>query len=184
MSDFPIEYRSFTDAALEVRDTADGRTLIGVAVPYGVEVDAPQGRERFVAGAFQRQIDSGQIGAVKFYASHTARLNGSHPIGKTARLTERADALHGAWRLFDTTAAEDALVLVRAREVTGLSIGFRQLKGGTVRGAGGIREHRYAHLDHVVLTDSPIYAGAQVMEVRSKPLALHRLEFERFRIVL
>ena len=43
------------------------------------------------------------------------------------------DGLHGSWSLYNTTRANDSLELVRSGEVTGLSIGFKALPGGTVR---------------------------------------------------
>ena len=55
----------------------------------------------------------------------------------------------GAWPLYNTSRANDALELVRTGEVTGLSIGFRALDGGTRRGADGAYERHGAHLDHI-----------------------------------
>jgi len=171
----PLEVRSF-DVALEVRDTADGRTLLGRAVPYGETITMPGGeaKERFVMGAFMRQISAGQLAAVKLFESHQARMAGSQPIGRTAMLEERQDGLHGAWPLYNTTKANDALELVRSGEVTGLSIGFK-VAGRPVVGADGAYERTAAHLDHVVLTHEPAYPTATVTAIRSRhPIAGYR----------
>jgi HK97 family phage prohead protease len=162
-------FRSFT-CSLELRSSAtgEGRTLLGRAVPFGVTADVGNYQERFVQGAFARQIASGQVGAVKIFESHHARLEGAPPIGKTAELQERSDGLHGAWPLYSTTRANDALELVRSGEVNGLSVGFKATAGGSVRASDGAIERRSVHLDHVVLTHEPIYQGAGVLSVRSQ----------------
>ena len=158
--------RSF-DFLLQLRDDGDGRTLIGRAVPYGPTANIPGGRERFVLGAFARQIAANKPGAVKMYASHADRLAGNQPIGKTSSMSEMVDGLHGSWPLYNTSKANDSLELVRAGEITGLSVGFRVLPGGTKRAADGALERRSAHLDHVVLTHEPAYADAGILAVRS-----------------
>jgi HK97 family phage prohead protease len=162
------QFRSFT-CSLELRTSAtgEGRTLLGRAVPFGVTADVGNYQERFVQGAFARQIASGQLGSVKIFESHVARLDGAPPIGKTAELQERSDGLHGAWPLYNTSRADDALELVRSGEVTGLSVGFKAVPNGSVKAADGVIERRSAHLDHVVLTHEPIYATAGVLAVRS-----------------
>jgi HK97 family phage prohead protease len=163
-----LELRTFV-FPVQCRASGNGRTLIGRAVPYGEVAELPGGlHERFVAGAFARQIASGQTAQVKIFESHHARLEGSPPIGKTAGLEEHYDGLHGEWPLYETSRANDALELVRSGEVTGLSVGFKPVEGGTVKGHDGVIERRAAHLDHVVLTHEPIYAGAGVLSVRSE----------------
>ena len=180
-----LQTRSF-DLAVELRAEGDGRTLIGRAVPYGATTEISGGKERFVLGAFARQIQGEHVGAVKLYDSHQARIDGQQPIGKTATLQERQDGLHGAWPLYNTTRANDALELVRTGEVTGLSIGFRALEGGTRKGADGAYERHAAHLDHIVLTHEPAYVAAGVMAVRgpSRPAAAYRRDLYAARQIL
>lgn len=166
MDEDELQLRSFEVPIAFRADPVTGRTLLGRAVPYGQVAEVPGGiRERFVLGAFARQIASGNVGRVKIFESHHARMNGANPIGKTGDLDERSDGLHGAWPLFNTSPANDALELVRSGEVTGLSVGFKPL--GTARTPDGVYERRQAHLDHVVLTHEPIYAEAGVLAVRS-----------------
>jgi HK97 family phage prohead protease len=183
-----IQTRSYEIADLEVRSDGDGRTLVGRAVPFGVVADVGgRYRERFLPGAFDRQIGSGQVGQVQLWASHQDRLSNGQakPIGKTVRLEERSDGLHGEWWVANTSAGNDALELVHARMVTGLSVGFTAVKGGTRQAAGGVLERSVAHLDHVALTGTPIYPGAEVLAVRSaaRPLATFALDVARMRAV-
>jgi HK97 family phage prohead protease len=172
-----IEFRSFT---IELRSDGDGRILIGRAVPYGETTTLPNGSmERFAPGAFGRQVAQGeQWGQVKLYDSHSARLDGKNPVGRTVQLGERPDGLYGEWHLHNTTAGNDALELVRSGEVTGLSVGFRPQSSR--RGPDGAIERRTAHLDHVVLTHEPAYATAGVTAVRSIPAGRPASEFRAF----
>jgi HK97 family phage prohead protease len=133
-----------------------------------------------VPGVFSRQVGSGQVAQVKLFDMHRDRLDGAHPIGRTTQLHEQPDGLYGAWALFDTTRAEDALKLVKAGEVTGLSVGFTAKAGGASRRADdGVIERLAAHLDHVALTHEPVYEDAQVLGVRSR---LPEFDAERERL--
>ena len=161
-----LETRTF-EFSLELRDAGNGRTLIGRAVPYGETANVPKGTERFVFGAFARQIAAQKPGTVKLYGSHSDRMTGQNHIGRTTSLTEMLDGLHGSWEMFDTPKAEETLTLVRINELTGLSIGFKTLPGGTRRAPDGADEQIAAHLDHVALTLEPAYKEAGVMAVRS-----------------
>jgi HK97 family phage prohead protease len=174
------------DVALEVRADGDGRTVLGRAVPYGQTAPIGGGKqERFVMGAFSRQIGGGQLHTVKLHASHTGRQAGDilSQVGKTVHLAEQSDGLHGAWQLYDTAAGDHVLQLVRTGEVTGLSIGFKALD--TKLGSDGAYERHGAHLDHVALTTSPVYAGAQVTAVRSEhPAGAYRTALLQARLIL
>jgi HK97 family phage prohead protease len=154
---------------VELRAEGDGRTVIGLAVPYGETADIGGGKtERFTPGAFARQIAGGQLHTVKLHGSHSQRMAGEFPIGKTVSLNERSDGLLGAWTMYETPRGDEALHLVKTGEVTGMSVGFQAIAGGTTLGADGALVRNVAHLDHVILTTSPIYAGAQVMAVRDQ----------------
>jgi HK97 family phage prohead protease len=175
-----LQVRSFA-LVMELRSDGDGRTLYGRAVPYGVVAQVASFRERFLPGVFGRQVSSGQVAQVKLYDGHQDRIDHGHPVGKTLSLAERPDGLYGEWSLFDTTRGNDALKLVQAGEVTGLSVGFSAKGGGSHRGEDGVIERVSAHLDHVALTSEPVYAEAQVLGVRSR---LPGLEAERDRLRL
>jgi len=178
--------RSFA-VELEIRDSGDGRTLVGRAVPYGETINLKDGtREQFAYGAFGDQIRSGQIGQVKLFDSHAARSSGQQPIGKTATLAETMQGLMGTWPLYNTTRASDALELVRSGEVTGLSIGFSLPRGATAQGPNGEAVRTAAHLDHVVLTHEPAYSGAVVTAIRDARAALpaYRREAARHHAII
>jgi HK97 family phage prohead protease len=162
-----MEWRDFA-VVVHMRADGDGRTLVGRAVPYGVAAALPGGGlERFLPGAFARQVAAvDQLARVKLYASHTDRLNGQQPIGRTSILSERPDGLHGEWPLYNTTKASDALELVRSGEITGLSIGFKALSSH--KGSDGATERQTAMLDHITLTHEPVYDGAAITAVRSR----------------
>jgi HK97 family phage prohead protease len=178
-----FQTRTF-ELIMELRSSADGRTLFGRAVPYGVTADVGKFKERFVPGVFSRQVGSGQVAQVKLFDAHIDRMDGQHPIGKTTRLAEQPDGLYGEWSLYDTSRAEDALKLVKAGEVTGLSVGFKAQGGGTRRADDGALERVSAHLDHVALTHEPVYADAQVLGVRSAAVAEFEADRERFRLLV
>ena len=180
-----VQTRQF-ELMLELRAEGDGRTVIGRAVPYGQTAQIGGGKtERFVMGAFARQIGGGQLHTVKLHGSHNQRVQGEFPIGKTVHLQEQTDGLHGAWQLYDTPRGAEALQLVKTGEVQGLSIGFKALDGGTKLGSDGAYERHAAHLDHVILTTSPAYSDAQVLAVRSNhPAAAYRTELLRARRIL
>jgi HK97 family phage prohead protease len=163
------QQRTFS-LVMELRDqSGDGRTLYCRAIPYNttVEIDGGRNRERFVPGVFSRQISQSPAEHVKFYDAHDARMRGQLPIGKGVRMAEQPDGLYGEWHLFDTSKADDALKLIRAGEVTGLSIGFRSAPNGSRRMDDGIIERQVAHLDHIALTHEPAYADAAILAVRS-----------------
>jgi len=166
---------------LELRADGDGRTLIGRAVPYGPTADIPGGTERFVSGAFARQIAAGPdaLQRVKLFGSHTERLSGQFGVGKTVALSEQSDGLHGAWQMYDTPRGNEALHLVSTGEVRGLSVGFKALSSR--RAADGALERVAAHLDHVTLTNEPAYTDAAIVAVRSAghPLGAYRTDLER-----
>jgi len=163
-----IENRAFELSELEVRSDGEGRTLMGRAVPYGRVATFGGRRERFAFGAFSRQVRSQQSHRVNMYQSHRRRLAGDFPIGRTVDLEERSDGLWGAWRLVHSAEADAALEVVKDKMVTGLSVGFASPEGGTVRLRDGIEEVRLAHLDHICLTDVPVYEDAEVLSIRAR----------------
>ena len=170
-----VEWRS---CGVELRSDGDGRTLVGYAVPFGTTTTLGDGRrERFLPGAFAGQLANDQWrGQVKFYDSHSSRIDQKLPIARTMVLAEQPNGLYGEWHMHGTHAGDDALELVRTGEVTGLSIGFKPL--ATRRADDGTLERTNAHLDHVVLTAEPQYATAGVIAVRAvvtvQPLASFR----------
>jgi hypothetical protein len=179
-----LQERSFS-LVMEVRETGDGRTLYGRAVPYHVVGDVGKFQERFLPGCFSRQLAASGTGHIKLYDAHDARLRGQPHVGKTETLRDQPDGLYGEWRLFDTPAGNAALTMVKEGEITGLSIGFKPGEGGGSRKASdGVIERLSGHLDHVALTSEPVYAEAAVLAVRSRVLPRYQAQRERLGMLI
>lgn len=148
-----------------------GRTVHGVAVPYGVVAEVSDGgrpyRERFAPGAFARSIRE-RGGKVRLFDSHNTRRL---PIGRAAELREEPDGLHVAFDIAATRDGDDALELVRSGTVDAFSIGFRGIREHL---DGDVRVRTEAALMEVSLVGMPAYAGAVVAGVRSQSLFIPR----------
>ena len=150
-------------ARLEVRADGDGRTLHGLVVPYGVEIDLGAYRESFTLGAFA-DADPAQV---PLTAPHP-RDGGTLPIGITTELAEQPDGLHGAWRVSKTQLGDEVLELVRDGAVSGLSVGFVPDEAADRWSADRRRvERRHALLDHVAVVRSPAYPDARIAALRA-----------------
>lgn len=157
--------RSFTPQ-LEIRAAAkggDGRTIEGIAVPYGQKqrIDDTL-TEVFARGAFNAQLNAPN--RVRFTREHMA--HGGALIGRAVELRDDAAGLWGAWRVSATPAGDETLTLVEDGVLDELSIGFRtrqdrRLPDGTI-------ERRTAHLVEVSLVMEGAYGrGALVEAVRA-----------------
>jgi HK97 family phage prohead protease len=166
-----IEYRSLP-ASLEVRD---GRTIVGRAVPYGVETQIGSYLELFNPGAFAAV----EPASVPLTAPHP-KDGGELPIGVSLAYTEHDDGLYGEWRVSETSFGDDVLALVRDGAVSGLSIGFVPDPATDVWKRERTRvERHHADLDHVAVVRSPAYADARIVALRgARPrLAIARRVF-------
>ena len=143
-----------------------GRTVHGVAVPYGQVAEVSDGggrpyRERFEFGAFDRSIRE-RGNKVRLFTGHdTRRL----PIGRAVELREQRDGLHAAFEIAATRDGDDALELVRSGTVDSFSIGFRGIRDHM---DGDVVVRTEASLWEVSLVGMPSYAGAAVAGVRSQ----------------
>lgn len=164
--------REFT-ASLEVRDGGDGRTLVGVAVPWGVEAQIGSYTEVFTRGAFAG------AGEHPLMVTHP-RDGNTLPIGRSVELEDRADGLHGAWHVSDTGLGNEVLTLVRDRVPLALSIGF--VEGRNRWNPTHTRVERLtAVLDHVAVVRKGAYAGAAVTALRAQEGGRPRLAVARRR---
>lgn len=162
--------------------TATGRTVHGLAVPYGVATDVSDDgrtayRERFAAGAFTRSIRE-RGDKVKLFGLHDTRR---FPIGRATELREDSAGLHAAFELPATAAADEALELVRSGVVDGFSVGFRPIVD---RRDGEVTVRVEAALHEVSLVHSPAYSTALVAGVRSAEPPLLLVEVARRRLDL
>lgn len=152
--------------ALEVRlaDAGDGRTVEGIAVPYGQTTDlTAAGSERFAAGSLSKTVSDWQKARrrLPLLRAHDP----AHPIGKVVEYRHTTDGLHIAAHLADTPLGNEALAEVRAGVLDAFSIGFRAIHA--TRTADGVREIREAALHELSLVPIPAYAGAEVLAVRA-----------------
>ncbi|MGL5909414.1 MAG: HK97 family phage prohead protease [Phycicoccus sp.] len=159
-------YRSYAADELEVRGEGDGRTVIGVAVPFNrtQKIDSTL-TERFMPGAFRAQL-------AKPWRVHFAREHvslGGTPIGKAVRLEETDRGLVGEFRVSDTAEGRDTLTLIRDGVISELSIGFRTGPRGSRTAADGVVERTSAHLLEVSAVLRGAYgAAAGVTGVRAE----------------
>ena len=137
----------------------EGRNLRGVGIRYGEVARMPFGRERFEPGAFGPSVSGLDV-----------RLNVQHNRDRliartpgTLQLADGPDALRVMATLPETREADDALTLVRAGVLRGLSLEFR---AGDAPIIDGVRTVRRAGLLAFGLVDTPAYHGSTV-EARS-----------------
>jgi len=162
---------------LELRheDAGDGRTLIGLAVPYGVELDVvdwwDEYTELFEKGSFAKTI-ADRSRPVPLLVSHQHRALG---IGRATRLEETDAGLEAEFHLTEgVQQADEVLALVKDEAISGLSIGFEPVQQRTT--AGPHREppssrdlvvRTEVNLREVSVCNFPAYADAGVTGVRA-----------------
>lgn len=152
--------------------TGDGRTVFGIAVPFGqvTEVSDGDGRpykERFDIGSCRRTIaERGH--KLKLLVGHDMRRL---PIGKATALEERDDGLHVEFAVSDTTAGNDTLTAIRDGLVGGFSVGF---SGIGQRWDGDVLVRTEVALNEISVTPFPAYSGAAIGGVRSNDLIIPR----------
>lgn len=121
MSAFSILHRT----AELIRADESGRTVFGLAVPYGVATEIREYgssyTERFAPGAFARSIEE-RGSKVRLFVGHESRRL---PIGRATELREAADGLHAAFHIPATREGDDALALVRDGVVDSFSVGSK-----------------------------------------------------------
>jgi HK97 family phage prohead protease len=157
---------------LQVRDDGDGRILFGPLIPWDVPARVMD-RNRLVVETFERGALAGTDPTrVQLTARHP-RDSGELPIGRGVELEERADAAWGAWHVSKTAAGDEVLELARDGVPLGLSIGFREVDGGSRWSADRRRVTRTrALVDHVAVVRTPAYVGAGVVGVREEAVAV------------
>lgn len=152
-----VQYRSFTPD-LEVRSSGDGRTIVGIAVPYGRPQFISRGlTEQFRRGAFNHQLR----------AAHRVPLTRDHLplggtlIGRATVLRDDAAGLYGEWRVSKTAAGDETLELVRDGALSQLSIGFRERQNERL--TGGVIERVTADLREVAVVPEGAYGDAALI---------------------
>jgi len=150
---------------LEIRAASkggDGRTVEGIAVPYGVEQRIDDTLvEQFARGAFNAQLSAPH--RVHFTRDHMAY--GGSVIGKAVEFRDDSAGLWASFRVSKTATGDETLELLRDGVLDELSVGFRtrqdrRLPNGTI-------ERVRAHLVEVsVVLEGAYGRGALVSAVR------------------
>ncbi|MEV7009556.1 HK97 family phage prohead protease [Streptosporangium sp. NPDC051022] len=157
--------RAFRAADLSI--AGDGRTVTGVAVPFGVATVVDDGagpyREEFRRGAFTRTIAERGPARVKVLAQHDHR---AFPIGRATLLREDPAGLYAELRISATRAGDEALELIRDGALDGLSVGFRGI--GHDRAQDGTVLRTEVRLNEISLVAFPAYEGAVITGVRGQ----------------
>lgn len=154
---------------LEIRAAGkggDGRTVEGIAVPYGVpqRIDSTL-VEQFARGAFNHQLSAPH--RVRFTREHMGMWGGSL-IGRAVELRDDAAGLWGAWRVSATPTGDETLTLIEDGVLEQLSIGFRERKNGNRLLADGTIERTRADLVEVAVVLEGAYGrNAVATGVRS-----------------
>lgn len=169
-------------AELEVRSAGnggDGRTIEGIAVPYGVRSRITADlTEVFARGAFNHQLAA--VNRVKLRRQH-AEL-----IGVALELRDDAAGLWGRWSVAETEEGDKTLALVRNGALTDLSIGFRErqnrrLQDGTImRTSADLREVSVvdagAYGEHAAISAVRSAADAEAAHAPNLAAALRHLQ--------
>ena len=112
----------------ELRSDGDGRTVWGLAVPFGVETPIRDGEgdydEQFARGSFSKTLAEGKR-AVKVLDRHS---RASDPLGSVTSAVETSVGLEVEMRFADTARADEVLELIRVKAMDGLSVGFIPVK--------------------------------------------------------
>lgn len=140
----------------------DNRTVSGIAVPYGDEIEYTQGYFEMIApGAFNPETN----GPVKLFWSHR------DVIGTVTEARNTETGLEITARISETSLGNDAYELARDGAIDRFSIGFVPLLSVTTRDEDGNTHvvHTSIAVREVSLVPFPAYNNAVVTEVRSNP---------------
>jgi len=145
---------------VELRDAQDGepQRIEGLAVPYNTVIRVPNGRERFVMGAFAEQVEAVNRGERLAYLTRHGADGGV--VGAAVdRLWEDRDGLHFAAQLLEVPEAQTIPHMIRAG-INGVSAEFVR---GLSRMKGDIREHfSGVRLAAIAGSYAPAYQTARV----------------------
>ena len=150
--DTTLEQRFARGAAME------GRSLYGVAAPFGSETRIADFKEIIAAGAFTSSLASGAD--VLALADHDpTKVLGRTSTG-TLQLRETSEGLEYRLTLPDTTVGNDLRALAARGDLGGVSFGFRAIRDSW---AGEVRTLHEVELHEVSIVSAwPAYAKTTV----------------------
>lgn len=150
----------------------DGLKLQGVAMRYGDTTAFPWGMERFAPGAFGNLAKADVTLNVQHDRSQIVARTG----GGGLELLDSESELRIMADLPETTMARDAVRMVGAGLLRGLSVEFKAIREAVLDGGRQpIREIQRAKLLGIGIVDSAQYSQTQV-QARWKRLAANRIE--------
>jgi HK97 family phage prohead protease len=130
------------------------RTIVGLAVPYGQEIDLTGNtKERFEAGAIQSIED------VKLFYGH------EEPIGKVMEGRDTEEGFEIVARISDTVRGNEVYTLLQDGVLNRFSVGFFPVKD---RKEGQTIVRELVDLKEVSVVPFPAFEGAKITEVRSE----------------
>lgn len=155
-------YRSFTPD-LEIRSDGDGRTIRGIAVPWGkpTRIDSRL-VEQFANGAANHQLRAPN--RLDFAREHLNQ--GGTLIGPTKLLRNDAAGLYFEARASRTPMGDETVELVRDGALRHISVGFRERRNRRL--PGGIVERVKADFFEIAVVRAGAYGDdAAITGVRS-----------------
>ncbi len=168
-----VELRSSTITDVDTKQ----RLIDLIAVPWEEEGEVfwrgEQWREVFVRGAFDG------------IETHAGRVPVNHEhvrgktIGKVLKFTNADAGLLGTVKVGKTPLGDDMLNLAE-EDMVSASVGFRLAKPSDVQvhRSSRLRRVMKAFIDHLAMTEAPVYEGARVLAVRAEPSGLQVVEQE------
>jgi HK97 family phage prohead protease len=130
------------------------RTIVGLAVPYGQEIDLTGNlKERFEAGAIESVED------VKLFYGH------EEPIGKVLEGRDTEEGYEIVARISDTVRGNEVYTLLQDGVLNRFSVGFFPVKD---RKEGQTIVRELVDLKEVSVVPFPAFEGAKITEVRSE----------------
>lgn len=143
----------------------EGRTIEGYASVFGVR---DLGADIVHPGAFRKTLAE-RGNKVRFLWQH----NTAEPIGKPIAMAEDDRGLFFKAIISDTARGRDALALLKDGAISGLSIGYDAIPGGTdiSKDASGVtvRNLRELRLWEVSLVSMPMNEQAEVLALKAAP---------------
>jgi len=157
----------------------EGRTIVGVAVPYGQRITVQDSKfgvciEEMRRGVFARSLEQ---------RGHKVRLLDHHradtfPLGRLVEYQDLDDGLHVAFEIANTARGDEALELVKSGALDSLSVGFSPIEdvriGRDPKRNLPVIARTEAALREVSLVNFPAFSKAQIVGTRSSVIDLSR----------
>jgi HK97 family phage prohead protease len=171
MSPPPLLYRSFAPVDLET----DGRTVVGLAAPYGEIARADDGagpyHETFDPGAFAQVVERWPARRCKVQLEHPERVGMGAWVGRGQEWHDGPDGLRVVLRLDDTEDGRAAAYKIRDGQTPAMSIAFvpgeSEQQWHEALGAQVLHRRAVRAISHVALVPAGAYLGARVEALRA-----------------